>query len=738
VAHRRDIEGLRAVAVLAVLAYHAGVPGIGGGFVGVDVFLVISGFLITGLLLDERRRTGRIDLGAFYGRRIRRLLPISSVVLVTTAVVGAFVLPPTALADLGGDVIAAAGFVANMVFALRGTDYLTGDADPSAIQHYWSLAVEEQFYLLWPGLIALVTLGRRAITGRVVVTVGTVIALSLTASITLTASMPTWSYFGLHTRAWELGVGAALAIVWTSVDRLPDALRSTLGWVGLAAVGVSILTFDRVEHFPGSAALLPVLGTAAMIAAGDDSTWGPRRILSIGLAQWVGSRSYSLYLWHWPALVLGAAWIGREARPAETAALMLIAVGLSELGYRLVEDPIRRSPGLRTRPRATWAVGAVALAIAVGAGGVTVVRRPDISTGVVAAAPQLATPVTTAPVTTAPVTTAPVTTTPGASTTVDPAATPSTSAPEPSPPAPPERIDNRDAAPLDAVVAALAATVLPDNVRPSPFAAAADTSILYETECHQFMTPTVAEGCVFGDPDGAITIGLLGDSHAAQWFVAVDAIARERGWRLIAHTQGGCPLLDVVTWNRGADAYFTHCATWRDAVIERFVAEGVEVALLSQHWGLLTGPEGQSVPADIWARDLPAVLTGLRDRGIEPVLFLDSPDPYDSAPACAAANPNDLTRCEPGLLRNNERAVRATATAIADDLGVGLIDPHRWLCVDGTPDDGDDTTRCPVVIGDILVYRDSHHLSNTFVEWFTPVLADAIVPFIDARAAPVD
>jgi peptidoglycan/LPS O-acetylase OafA/YrhL len=729
VTHRRDIEGLRAIAVGAVLAYHAGIPGVGGGFVGVDVFLVISGFLITGLLLDERRRTGRIDLVAFYGRRIRRLLPISSIVLVATAIVGAVVLAPTALADLGTDVIAAAAFAANVVFALRGTDYLAGDADPSAIQHYWSLAVEEQFYLLWPGLIALVTLGRRAVATRAALTVGGVIGLSLAASIALSPTMPTWSYFGLHTRAWELGVGAALAIAWTGVERLPGALRGLLGWCGLAAVGASITAFGRVEHFPGWAALLPVLGTAALIAAGDDHPWGPRRALSIGIAQWIGSRSYSLYLWHWPALILGAAWLGGEPRPVETALLMLIAVGLSELGYRAVEDPIRRSTRLRSRPRATWALGTVAVALAVTAGTVTAVRRPDISTGVQAAAPRLETPSTTD----APTTTASAGGDADFGDDGEGAGSGTTSTmPTTTVPSPPPRIDNRAAAPLDAVVSALSATVLPDNVRPSPYAAGADTSVLYETECHQFMTPVVATGCVFGDPEGDVTIGLLGDSHAAQWFVAVDAIARERGWRLLAHTQGGCPLLDVVTWNRGADAYFTHCTTWRDGVIDRFVAEGVSIALLSQHWGLLTGPEGRSVPADVWARDLPGVLTGLRDVGIEPVLFLDSPDPYDSAPACAAANPTDLTRCEPGVLRNTERAVRTTAAGIADDLGVGLIDPHRWLCVDETPDDTDDTTRCPIVIGDILVYRDSHHLSNTFVEWFTPVLADAIVPFIDA------
>ena len=192
--HRRDIEGLRAIAVLIVIAYHAGVPGWSGGFVGVDVFFVLSGFLITSLLINERENDGRISLRSFYARRIRRLLPISSVVAISSAIAALVVLPSTSFSSLGTDVAAAAGFFVNMVFAARGTDYLAGDADPSVLQHYWSLAVEEQFYLVWPGLIALCSMGAKRVRARIASVIAVVVAGSFAASVGLSSSSPTWSY----------------------------------------------------------------------------------------------------------------------------------------------------------------------------------------------------------------------------------------------------------------------------------------------------------------------------------------------------------------------------------------------------------------------------------------------------------------------------------------------------------------------------------------------------------------
>ena len=719
--HRRDIEGLRALAVIAVIAYHAGVPLTGGGFVGVDVFLVISGFLITSLLLTEWDGSGRISLTRFYARRARRLLPISAAVLAATGLASVIWLEPTRLDELGVDILAASGFAVNLVLAGRGTDYLAAELAPSAIQHYWSLAVEEQFYVLWPALILIaLRLGRRTAVGAVVA----LTAASALASALLTGQLPTWSYFGLHTRAWELGLGALLAVTLTATRRAPENLRAGLGWIGLVAIGIAIATFDRVEHFPGTWAALPVIGAALVLISGDDNPRGVARLLRLSPLQWAGSRSYSLYLWHWPALVIGAAAIGREPGPLATVALVATSIALAEIGFRLIENPIRRSPRLACRSGLSLTVGAGLLAVGAVVG--LAVSNVDTTTrtGVIAAAPE---PAPALPEVTEPEAEPPEgepatvfssandepTASVEATATTTTSTTSSTTVPPPTP---------ADAIALDAIADALGARVVPDNLRPSLLEANRDTSPLYGTGCHQYLEERAAQGCVFGDPDGDITVAIWGDSHAAQWFSAIDLIAEQRGWRLVSITQGGCPVIDVLTWNRSGDAVFDHCAPWRDNVLDRFAEEEVDVVLLGQHYGLLDADSRGAVSASVWAEQLPALLDRVRET-MTPIVLIDSPDPPEDVPTCLSEHPEEIEVCEPGAPGNTETAVAATIREITAERGVGTIDPRPWLCVEN---------RCPVVVGDILVYRDSHHLSDTFVRWFTPVLDRAIGPYIDS------
>ncbi len=719
--HRRDIEGLRALAVIAVIAYHAGVPLTGGGFVGVDVFLVISGFLITSLLLTEWDGSGRISLTRFYARRARRLLPISAAVLAATGLASVIWLEPTRLDELGVDILAASGFAVNLVLAGRGTDYLAAELAPSAIQHYWSLAVEEQFYVLWPALILIaLRLGRRTAVGAVVA----LTAASALASALLTGPHPTWSYFGLHTRAWELGLGALLAVTLTATRRAPENLRAGLGWIGLVAIGIAIATFDRVEHFPGTWAALPVIGAALVLISGDDNPRGVARLLRLSPLQWAGSRSYSLYLWHWPALVIGAAAIGREPGPLATVALVATSIALAEIGFRLIENPIRRSPRLARRSGLSLTVGAGLLAVGAVVG--LAVSNVDTTTrtGVIAAAPE---PAPALPEVTEPEAEPPEgepatvfssandepTASVEATATTTTSTTSSTTVPPPTP---------ADAIALDAIADALGARVVPDNLRPSLLEANRDTSPLYGTGCHQYLEERAAQGCVFGDPDGDITVAIWGDSHAAQWFSAIDLIAEQRGWRLVSITQGGCPVIDVLTWNRSGDAVFDHCAPWRDNVLDRFAEEEVDVVLLGQHYGLLDADSRGAVNASVWAEQLPALLDRVSET-MTPIVLIDSPDPPEDVPTCLSEHPEEIEVCEPGAPGNTETAVAATIREITAERGVGTIDPRPWLCVEN---------RCPVVVGDILVYRDSHHLSDTFVRWFTPVLDRAIGPYIDS------
>ncbi|GAA2650113.1 acyltransferase family protein [Paractinoplanes durhamensis] len=333
---RPDIEGLRAIAVLAVVLCHAGVPGLGGGFIGVDVFFVISGFLITALMMRELAATGGLSLLRFYGRRARRILPTSTLVLVTVVAAGHHW-----LGFLRGDEIAADGrwaalFAANVNFAAQGVDYLDSQSAPSPLQHFWSLAVEEQFYLAWPALVVLlIWLGLRHTTPAVL---GLVVAGSLAWSIWLAGT--TWSYFSPATRAWELGAGCLLALVAERLDRIPAGISTALAGAGLGGIVVAALSFDDSTPIPGYAAVLPVLATVLVLAGRGDA------VLGVAPLRWIGQISFPLYLWHWPALIIAEQAYGPLSGRTRLA-LVLLSVALAIVTHLLVETPFRRSPRLQ-------------------------------------------------------------------------------------------------------------------------------------------------------------------------------------------------------------------------------------------------------------------------------------------------------------------------------------------------------------------------------------------------------
>ncbi|WP_111556749.1 SGNH hydrolase domain-containing protein [Kitasatospora sp. SolWspMP-SS2h] len=365
-AFRPDIEGLRAVAVLAVLAFHAAVPGLAGGFVGVDVFFVVSGYLITGLLRTETGRHGRVRLAEFYSRRARRLLPSAAVVLAATAVLGALLTAPLRRADLERDVLASALSVANWRFIAEQTDYLAAGRDPSALLHFWSLAVEEQFYLLWAPLLALAA--RWAWRRR------TLLGLTLllgAGSFWLSLHWSAGAYLSTPTRAWQFAAGAAIALL--PVREFPRLVRELLGLGGLAGVLVAVLLFDGHTRYPGYAALLPTAATAAIVLAGPAGPHLVGRALSLGAPRAVGRLSYHLYLWHWPVLVLAEAHWG--ALPWGAGAALTAAAALpAYAALRWLEQPLRRSPVLGEIPRRGLSLGLAAvvlpvlLALVVGSG----------------------------------------------------------------------------------------------------------------------------------------------------------------------------------------------------------------------------------------------------------------------------------------------------------------------------------------------------------------------------------
>lgn len=360
---------MRAVAVGLVIAYHAFGAPFTGGFTGVDVFFVISGFLITNLLLDELKQTGRISIARFYARRVRRILPASTLVVLVTVFASYHWLGFITGNKVADDAKWTAVFAANLHFGFVRTDYFGAQSDPSPLQHMWSLGVEEQFYLIWPAVFLLVILlasgaqHRKVLAGALV----TIIAASLIWCVVQTSVNQTLAYFSPLTRAWELALGALVAVL------APLIAQSTLGWlphalafVGIGGIGLAATLLNADTDYPGIAATVPVVGSAALIAAGcANYRTIIGRVLSVRPMQWIGARSYSLYLWHWPLLVIPAQYAASEPSVVANAGWVLLTFAASAATYRFVEVPLRQARPLVARTGLTLLLGVLLVAVTI-------------------------------------------------------------------------------------------------------------------------------------------------------------------------------------------------------------------------------------------------------------------------------------------------------------------------------------------------------------------------------------
>ena len=707
---RRDIEGLRAVAVVAVILYHAHFVGLRGGFVGVDVFFVVSGFLITTLLVKEHEATGRISLPHFYGRRARRLLPASAVVIVATLLAANKWLEPLRLRDLGADAIASGSFVANIGFARRGTDYLQSALPPSALQHYWSLAVEEQFYVVWPAMLS-VLLWRGGRTRRAFCGILAVSIASLAVCIWQTSASQPWAFFGLHARAWELGAGALLAIVWKNVESIDERIRMVLGWLGLGGVVASCFVIDETMRFPGAVALAPVVATLLVLSCGDRVRTGPVAVLKWPLLQWIGSRSYSLYLWHWPVLIIGEAALGESPNPVERIGLLAIAFVGADLSYRFVENPIRRASVFVQRNRAALFLGACLIAISVVSGITIHGKKATLATNDVATTPTFVSNPTTSLAETSTTVASPTTSLTATSVPITAAAGP-----------PPPVVSPSD--PLQAVVDAVDTERVPQNLEPSITGASGDKPLLYDNGCHlDAGSTTPGDECVFGDTTSKFTIALFGDSHAAQWFSALDSIAKQRGWRLLALTKLGCTPIDEITYNSTVGATYPQCRPWRENVMKRLAAEHVAVVFISYSNRLLQVGSHQPFPGKVWVDGFTKLIPELRAIGTEPILITDTPYPGGDVPICLSRNVTHVRNCTFKRSNGINDSRHAANVEAATSNGAQVLDVSNWLCA---------ADRCPVIVGNILVYRDSNHITTKYAELLVPLMNDAIGPYVEA------
>lgn len=361
-----QIQGLRALAAILVTLFHAHfVP---GGFIGVDIFYVISGYLITNLILREVAKTGSLDLKAFYQRRIKRLLPTSFFVLILSAIITWIAYPAIVRDSIARDLIAASLYISNYLFAWWQNDYQNLNATPSPFIHYWSLAVEEQFYLIWPIFILILTqLKSRK---KLIVGISVATLLSFVLSLYQTQVAPIWAFYSIFTRAWELGIGALLIFIPTN-----RGTPKYLPLLGFIAILYSALVFNETTPFPGYAALLPVLGTAILISCVKD--WPPILNDSANnrFSQWLGRISYPLYLWHWPALVIPSTTLGRALNMPEKILCIALTIVLAHLTHIWVEEPFRYK---KLSPRTLYKGVAAAALTSVSLGLIIAVTSSDL------------------------------------------------------------------------------------------------------------------------------------------------------------------------------------------------------------------------------------------------------------------------------------------------------------------------------------------------------------------------
>lgn len=678
---RTDIQALRALAIVIVVLNHLWPTRFGGGYVGVDVFFVISGYLITAHLFGELAETGRIRLGRFYARRIRRLLPAALLVLAVSAVLVVFFLPFTRWMRNAAEIAASAAYVENWLLASFAVNYSASTDAASVAQHYWSLSVEEQFYILWPLLLvgsASMILRRRddaRLRSGLLIVVVVVAVLSFIGSVVYTATSPSQAYFATFTRGWEFAAGGiiALAVPWI---RMPSRMANTLALAGFAAIVYSVFTFSATTVFPGASALIPVLGTAAIIVAG---TGGVRlwhaRISATAPVQWLGGISYSLYLWHWPLIVIAPFALQREVSGWTRVALFAVAIVLAWVTKLLVEDRGQSWTFWKTSTPRAFALMAVGMAIVMA------------MSGGLAAAGQARTAEES----------------PTAALTGDPCAGPRALES-------PESCD-QPFGPAESVV------MTPKN---EYFYTPPECSDLMDELSYGDKKTTRV--CDFSRGEPSAEVWLVGDSHAQQWQGAIFDLARERQWRLTISYFGGCPAADVDFFGFqgpwGAPDVEA-CRQWSRDVSAAVAQAAPEIVFTSMAARQQLVDDGSGRPA------LAQFVDGLRAdwaawtaAGSRVMVLGDSPLNVGVRSAdCVLLSRDAPQECARPRAEAQPPDPLMAAAADGAVAGVVAVDMTDQFC---------DETLCYAVVGGVPVYFDGDHLNLEYVRMLAPEIARAL------------
>ena len=653
------------------MAFHIWPDLLTGGYVGVDVFFVISGYLITSHLLAKPPRAGA-DLVAFWARRIHRLLPAALTVLVVTAVATRLVAPSTQWAGTAKEIIASAFYVENWMLASSSVDYLAEGEAPSPVQHYWSLSIEEQFYLLWPLLMLLAfciadrsrlrstTVARTVIGGMVVV--------SLAVSVWQTVASPASAYFITPTRMWELAVGGLVATTTSlaSSSRL-RALAAPLAWAGLVAVVAAGVTYTAETPFPGYTALLPVLGTAAVIWAGTQSAASPTGLLRARPVQWLGDVSYSVYLWHWPLVVLLPYVSGGRLGILDQLTIVAVTLALAGLTKTYIEDRYRHPrPGARLRRSYVAAAAGMALIAAVGSAQIAESNhRADEAAGQLASALEGNDPCLGA----------------GA------------------------LYRGPQECPVDPAAELVPAVELAGD----------DKSDAYEDGCFTNGPYEDRNSCTYGS--GETRVALVGNSHAGHWLPALQVLAEKNDWTITTFLVSSCAVSDA-RQAFAVESTSDACLEYGQWVQEQTSGDRFDLVITSERQAVAVAGETLATSKPKAVAGYVSYLRRWAEDGTKVLVIKDPTFPGIDIPDCLAENPDDHASCS---------APRAE-WIIDDPLVAAVAEVDSPLVTSVSFDDlvcG--PTTCGGAIGGVVAYFDNSHLSATYVTTMAPFMEKPIL-----------
>ncbi|MFJ4044817.1 acyltransferase family protein [Microbacterium sp. NPDC089987] len=684
---RTDIQALRAIAIALVVLNHLWPVRLTGGYVGVDVFFVISGFLITGHLAGEITRTGGVRLGAFYARRIRRLLPAAFLVLVVSLGLVVAFLPYPRWERNAWEVAASAGYVENWFLAAMTVNYSALNDAASVVQHYWSLSVEEQFYIVWPlvllAAVAVTKRRRRSVSRRAqssrmatsLTVVVTILCLSLASSVVYTIAAPSQAYFATFTRGWEFAIGGVIALVGNRIQ-IARASANIVSLFGFALIAFAAVTYDQKTSFPGYMALLPAVGTAAVIFGGTvtPSLWHSR-VTAMRPVQWVGGISYSLYLWHWPLIVVVPFAIGAEASTLSKFSVLLLALVLAALTKRYVEDGGQKWAFWRTSsPRSAGLMLGGMLVIGALVAGLLTWFHARVTA---------------------------------------------------------------DGPPKNVIASSCEgpAALAPEAQCDDPFGRTEYSLMTPQNEyfytppqCGDFLQ-ALAYGerrtthrCDFsGGASNPVRVWLVGDSHAQQWQGPVFDIAKDKGWIVTTSYYGGCPAADVdfigfrSPWG-AKDA--EQCREWSRDLIAAVAEEKPDLVMTAMASRQQIVDDGSGRPQVDQMSDALVKTWGRWAAEGTKVLAIADP-PFNAEvrnPDCVLLNDSQPELCARPKEDSQPVDPVVIAAEAANSEDVELLDLTDRFCDDAS---------CYAVVGGIPVYYDADHLNLEYVRMLRPQMEDA-------------